>query len=318
MGNTIELSIIVVSYNTRDYTTKCLESVLKNTGELSFEIIVIDNASSDDSQQAIHQQLGNKVRLITLDKNVGFGAANNIAAKDARGEYFLLLNPDTVVLDSAINNLLKFAKCNPDAGIWGGKTIFDNGSLNPSSCFARQTVWSLVCQALGLTSALRKTSVFNPEGMGSWDRSNARHVDIVSGCFLLTKKEHWITLGGFSSDFFMYGEDADLCLRFKRLGFTPMITPEAKIVHYGGKSEKIQSDKLVRLLRAKNQLILTHFPRASQRFGIFLLYLWPLSRYIAHRILAALGVRSSVISFKEWKTVLQRKEEWSISRYNKG
>ncbi|WP_166260763.1 glycosyltransferase family 2 protein [Marinobacter salicampi] len=307
------VSIIVVSYNTREMTLACLRSVFAETHSFEFEVLVLDNASEDGSASAIEADFGDRVRLIAKKTNLGFAAGNNVAAKQAAGEYLLLLNPDTVVLDNAVDKLLSFARSRPDAGIWGGRTVFSDGALNPGSCWSRQTLWSLASQMSGLSSVFRKNSMCNPEGMGSWNREGVRYVDIVSGCFLLIKRELWLQLGGFREEFFMYGEDADLCLRAHKLGSRPIITGSSTIVHYGGASETVHADKLVRLLKAKMLLIQTHFPGYSRWLGRRLLALWPLSRFWAYSLLSQVG-RSFTVRRSMWGDVWRRRSEWSDGR----
>ncbi len=309
----VDVSIIVVSYNTRDMTLECLRSIFRETRLIDFEIIVIDNASTDGSADAITAEFGESVLLLASSENLGFAAGNNMAATKAKGDMLLLLNPDTVVLNEALDHLYAFSSQYPQAGIWGGRTLFGNGSLNPASCWSRQTLWSLFSQALGLSSLFRHSSIFNIEGIGGWDRDGIRAVDIVSGCFLLLKRDLWEKLCGFREQFFMYGEEADLCLRARNFGVRPMVTSAATIIHYGGASEKIRADKLVRLLKAKMLLICFHFPFWARRIGCWLLSLWPTSRYLAHLLLARLGGNSFKEKADVWKKVMQRKNEWRVS-----
>ena len=308
--NSVELSIIVISYNTREMTLACLRSVFNETRETSFELIVFDNASLDGSADAIRAEFGNRIRFIASQANLGFAVANNRAAEEARGKYFLLLNPDTVVLDRAIDRLIAFARTYSGAGIWGGRTLFSDGRLNPASCWSRQSVWSLFCQAAGLSSLFRRSSVFNPEAIGGWDRSGLREVDIVAGCFLLLRRELWQTLQGFREIFFMYGEEADLCLRAREIGARPIVTSAATIIHYGGASERVHADKLVRLLTAKMLLVHLHFSSAKQ-VAKWLLAMWPISRYWAHAMLSCFGRKASVEKHQLWREVVQRHGEWN-------
>lgn len=304
------LSILVVSYNTKKMTLECLASVFEQTRLTNFELIVWDNASSDGSPEAISEAYGSRVRFIKSDKNLGFATANNRAAEIATGDYLLLLNPDTIILDGAIDVLATFADQFPQCGIWGGRTLFKDGSLNSSSCWGRQTVWSLFCQATGLSVLFKHTSVFNPEGMGGWNREGVRAVDIVSGCFFMIKSELWAALGGFREEFFMYGEEADLCLRAKKLGAAPRVTSDATIVHYGGASERVFADKLVRLLKAKMLLINMHLPPVTRQIGRCLLFLWPVRRYCLHAVLAAGGRRASNDARNAWLDAVRRYREW--------
>jgi GT2 family glycosyltransferase len=296
------VSIIVVSYNTREMTLECLRSVFAQTLQ-PFELIVVDNASSDGSATAIAAEFPH-VRLMSEIENHGFAKANNMAASQASGEYLLLLNPDTVVLEGAIDRLLDFARRAPEAGIWGGRTLHADRSLNPTNCWRRMTLWSVASQVAGLSSLFRGSTLFNPEGYGGWSRDSERGVDIVTGCFFLIRREFWKQLGGFDPSYIMYGEEADLCLRARAKGARPMITPEAQIVHYAGASETVRSDKMVRLLRAKVLLIRRHFPRWQRPAGLMLFRLWPLSRYWATR---ALGRRMAA---QTWGEIWRRRPEW--------
>ncbi len=276
-GSAPLLSIIVVSYNTRAMTMACLASVMAETRDAPYELIVVDNASSDGSAAAINA-LGDRVRLIPLTENIGFARANNLAARSARGELLLLLNPDTVILDGAIDRLATFASANPAAGIWGGRTLFGDRRLDPTSVWARMTPWSMTTRAFGLDHAFSSSPLFNPEGYGGWARDAIRPVDIVTGCFLMIRSALWEQLGGFDRAFFMYGEEADLCLRAARLGARPLFTPTATIIHYGGASERTQAGKVEKLFRAKVTLMHRHWSAPARAFGKAMLMAWPLSR----------------------------------------
>ncbi|HBS29617.1 MAG TPA: glycosyltransferase family 2 protein [Phycisphaerales bacterium] len=307
--STPELTVIVISYNTRDMTLEALRSLARETPALAHEVIVVDNDSKDASAEAIAREFP-QVRLIRLRENIGFAAANNLAAREARADLLLLLNPDTVVLDRAAERLVAFARSRPHAGIWGGRTLFADRSLNPTSCWRRQTMWSVLCRACGLTGAFRGSRLFDREAMGCWSRDTEREVDIVTGCFFLIERELWERLGGFDPAFFMYGEEADLCLRARAIGARPRFTPGAVIVHYGGASEKVRADKLVRLLRAKAQLIRRHWSAPSAWLGVRLLSVWCLTNSLAwgaiHAIRPSLGAESRA----SWREVWRRRAEW--------
>lgn len=306
----IDLSIIMVSYNTKELTLDSLKSVFEQTKGVSFEIIVLDNNSRDGSLEAISQAFPH-VKLIASKENHGFAQGNNIAVKVAVGEYVLLLNPDTVVLEEAIQKLLLFAKKNPGARIWGGRTLFSDGSLNPASCWRRSTLWSLFCYTFAITWAFRSSPFFNAEGYGGWNRDSVKQVDIVSGCFFMIKRDYWRKLGGFSVEFFMYGEEADLCLRAGKLGAMPMVTPEATIVHYGGASEKVRADKMVRLFVAKALLIKRHWHGLLIRPGLILLTLWPLVRVCILTVKSVIGNNKEVQDEKNtWGSIWQQRQQW--------
>ncbi len=304
----LDLTIIIVSYNTREMTLACLQSVFAETRGAAFETIVVDNASTDGSAQAIHDAFP-QVRLIARSDNLGFAAANNLAAREARGEYILLLNPDTVVLRGAIDKLLTFARGRQGEAICGGRTLFADGRLNPTSCWGRPTLWSAFCRGAGLSALFRGSRWFDPEALGGWSRDSVRQVDIVTGCFFLLRRDLWQRLGGFDPVFFMYGEEADLCLRAARQGVRCWITPDAEIVHYGGASERVRADKMVRLFRAKSQLYQRHWPPAAARWGDATLALWALTRLSALRIAQFLRPQARQ-SCETWRQIWRRRAEW--------
>lgn len=304
------LSILVVSHNTRAMTLACLDSIVAATREVSYEIIVVDNASTDGSAEAIAGHFA-KPHLIARTDNLGFGGGNNLAFEHARGELLLLLNPDTIVLDGAIDRLVAFARRRPAAMVWGGRTLFGDGRLNPSCAWGRMTVWRLACRALGLTGLAPRCNLLNGEALGGWRRDSEREVDIVSGCFFLVPATLWRRVGGFDPVFFMYGEEADLCLRARALGARPAVTPEATIIHHGGASEATREGKMVKLLAAKATLIDRHFAFGLRHIGLALNAAWPLSRWLA---LTALAAATGAAETKEragvWKRIWQRRAEW--------
>jgi GT2 family glycosyltransferase len=304
-GSAPVLSILVISYNTRAMTLDCLRTVVAET-RTPYELIVLDNASADGSAEAIAAEFP-EVRLIASPENLGFAEGNNVAARVARGEYLLLLNPDTLVLRGALDKLLGFARAEPQAGIWGGRTLFADGSLNPSSCWRRLDLWALAMRASGLAGLFRDSPVFNAEAYGGWRRDSPREVDVVTGCLFLIRRESWDRLGGFDPSYVMYGDEADLCRRAQTIGLRPMITPEAEIVHYAGASETVRADKLVRLYRALMTLIRRHFPPWQRPLARALLLATPLTRTLA---LAVLPARVGRPGREAWRELWVRRAEW--------
>jgi N-acetylglucosaminyl-diphospho-decaprenol L-rhamnosyltransferase len=276
----MDVSILIISFNTRALTLDSLASVVAQTRCVSYEVIVVDNASSDGSADAIAEQYP-QVRLVRLQQNIGFARANNLAAKEAAGDFLLLLNPDTVVLDGAVQKALQFARGQSGEIVVGARTFFKDGSLNYNSCHGQPTPWSLLCQASGLTSIFRKSAIFAPESLGSWRRDTQREVDAVSGAFLLISRKLWNTLNGFDESFFMYGEDTDLCLRAWKAGAKCVLRPDVTLIHYGAASDRVRPDKMVRLFRAKVQLLLKHWRPSSVRFGVGMLKAAAFSRMLA-------------------------------------
>lgn len=309
LGTRAELSIIVVSYNTCEMTLDCLASIYEQT-TTPFEVIVVDNASSDGSAKAIAEKFP-QVQLIAETTNHGFARAHEIAVPIAIAPWLLLLNPDTVVLGNALDNLLAFAKRTPKAGIWGGRTMFPDGRLNPTSCWGKMTLWSILCRTSGLSNLFSGSEILNSEALGRWPRDTEREVDIVTGCLFLIRRETWDQLQGFERAFTMYGEEVDLCLRAHAIGLRPQITPEATIIHYGAASDTVRPDKTVRLMRAKIELIKRHFSPLTRWMGYQLFRLWPLSRALALRLAGkVLGQASMLSRSADWSEVWKRRKEW--------
>lgn len=304
------LSIIVVSYNTCDLTLECIRSVFDQTPNIDFELIVIDNNSSDDSVSKINNEFGDKIKLIASKNNVGFAAANNIAAKEVDSEYLLLLNPDTVILDSAIEKIVNFATQHPRALIWGGSTLFADMSLNPTSCWRHLSLWNIFCRSFALSRSFKNSPLFSSEQYGGWNRDSVRHVDIVSGCFLLIKTQLWKELDGFDKDFFMYAEDADLCLRAYKAGARPMFTPDAVLIHYGGASGNIREDKKIRLFKAKLALMRKHWNYINYIIGRILFIMYPLNKILILKIQTALNKEKHQDELTVWNTIWHRRDEW--------
>lgn len=308
--NACDVSIIVVSFNTADLTLACLESVYRETSTSSTEVIVFDNASSDGSASAVEVEYPNAI-LSANASNLGFATANNVAASRANGRYILLLNPDTVVLREAIDKLVRFAERHPEYGIYGSRTVFPDGRLNPTSCWGKPTVWNSFCRATGLSALAKNSEFLCSDTYGGWQRDSVREVDLVSGCFLLIRRELWEELGGFDTSYFMYGEDWDLCLRARALGARCVLCPDAEIIHYGGASEPVRADKLVRLFETRVKLYRTHWGFIQSRLLIGMLWLWAFRSFAMDTLLGLRGNTTRKNSAKAWRDVLRRHKAWN-------
>ncbi len=304
----MDVSIIIISYNTCQLLDDCLRSVYAETTECSFEVRVVDNNSKDGSVEMVQAKYP-QVILKAYPENLGFAKANNIAAEEAKGEYILLLNSDTVVLDHAIDRLVAFARANPDAKIWGGRTLFADGALNPTSCYGRTSLWGLFSQAFGLGALLRRSKIFNPETYGNWRFDVQRRVDIVTGCLFLIRRSFWEELGGFDVHFYMYGEEADLCLRAQDHGARPLFTPEVTILHYGGASEVSAATRMPKVFKAKVALMKKHWPKWKRFIGIRLMLICAFSRSFGSRIIGRC-FRDSTRSLEKWTLLWQSRNDW--------
>jgi GT2 family glycosyltransferase len=303
---TADVAILIVAYNSERQLPECLQSVLDQRRNVRQQIIVLDNASPDRSAEVVREQFP-QVTLLQSDRNLGFAGGVNFAARHANAEFLLLLNPDTGILDHAIDTIVEFARAHPGHGLYGGRTFKPNGDLEPSSCWGRPTLWSLTAFAFGLSTAFPKNRFLDPESLGSWPRDTVREVGIVTGCFLLTPATVWRQLGGFDERFFMYGEDADLALRARTAGFRPIICPDARVMHEVGQSSSLPAHKALLLYQGKATLIRTHWKGASQVLALALLTL-------------GVGLRALGRTFRSllrpadpndpWISVWNRRKEW--------
>ena len=225
------VSIIIVNWNTRDLLTNCLRSIVAET-LCGYEIIVIDNASSDGSAQMIRGEFPH-VHLFENNENRGFAAANNQGIQLATGRYVLLLNPDTLILDGAIDRTLAYADATPDAGVIGCR-VLEAADKVQQTCFGFPHPSNLFLLHSGLNRLFPKSRLFGRAKMGWWDRQSERDVDVVSGMFMLVRRSALDQIGNMDESFFVYAEEADWCLRFQKRGWRCVFTPVASILHLDG------------------------------------------------------------------------------------
>jgi len=302
------LDIILVSYNTAEYTRRAIESVYTETHETDFKIIMVDNDSNDNSVELIAEHFPD-VEIIQTGANLGFAGGVNVGAKASDSEYILLLNPDTVILDDAIDKLMAYAKTTPQAGIWGGITLNNDLSLNPNNARARLSFRTLLFSALGLSKAFNNNCYFNHDNYGCWDRKSEREVDVITGCFFLTPRSLWHELEGLDETFFMYAEEADYCIRAIKKGYQPRVTPDARIIHHGGVSETNLSGKMLKLLKGKSELINKHAKDWEKPIHKGLLQLHVLNKLMALKLVSLIKKDKQTV-LNEWQTVYDQRKEW--------
>ena len=227
------ISVILVSYNTAAMTCQAIETLLQSKCSFDLQLIVIDNASRDNSIQMI-QQAFPQITLIENKTNVGFGRANNQAIPLLKGDYVLLLNTDAFVAPDTLGKTVAFMQTHPDVGILGVKLVGRNGDLQPS-CRYFPTVLNLFLQRAGLDR--RFPDVKYVDDM-DWDHATPRLCDWVPGCYYLIRKEVIEQVGLFDPRYFLYNEEVDHCKTAKNAGWQVMFFPETEVVHIGGESAK--------------------------------------------------------------------------------
>lgn len=230
----IMVSVIIVSWNARNYLRQCLDSLSTDVCRHPMEIIVVDNASTDGSPEMVTRDYPN-VRLIQTGANLGFARANNVGIAASHGRYLALVNSDVKVLKDCITRLVDFCEQHADVGMVGPHVIGGDGKLQ-RSCRGFPNLWNMFCRALALDSVFPKSKWFSGYSLSYWSHDVERTVDMLSGCFWLVRKAALEKVGLLDEAFFMYGEDMDWCRRFWNSGWKVVYVPSAEAIHYGGGS----------------------------------------------------------------------------------
>ncbi len=268
----MQLSVIILNYNVRYFLELCVLSVQKAIQNLDAEIIVIDNNSSDDSC-AMMKQLFPKVKLIENKENSGFPKGNNIAVKEAKGEYICILNPDTVVAEDTFEKILAFAssraQSKDDLGIVGCKLIDGTGNFLPESKRGIPTPWVAFTKIFGLYKIFPKSALFNKYYAQHLDENQTGKVDILVGAFMVMKRELYNQLGGFDENCFMYADDIDLSYRALLLHKQNYYFHETTVIHYKGESTVKDGTYMKRFQEAMNFFYKKHF-KGSVFFSLFM------------------------------------------------
>lgn len=263
------VSVVVVSYNTRDLTLRGLGALRAACGGVPYEIVVVDNASADGSAAAVEEAMPD-ARVVRLPRNVGFGNAVNAGAAQARGRWLMLVNPDTEPVGDVVSAFVTFARDHPECRLFTGRTLRADGTDDGFSCWGLPSLWGYACFATGLSTVFRRSRWFNPEELPALDRTVSARVPAASGCLMLVERELFAELGGFAPEYFMYSEDIDLCARAGALGAAPVLVPGAKVVHVGGASST-SVGKRVMVLRGKCTYLRLRWSRPRAAAGRALL-----------------------------------------------
>lgn len=241
----MDLSVIIVNYNVKEFLSNCLEAISRAAEGISYEIIVVDNASSDGSRAFLEPRFP-QVQFIWNEQNVGFGAANNQAIGQAKGEYILLLNPDTLLQEDTLQVMLEHMKTNPKCGVSGCKILNADGSFAPESRRSVPTLANSLYKTLGLTALFPKSKRFGAYYLGWLSEDEAGAVPVLSGSFMFFRGDVLRSLGGFDERFFMYGEDIDLSVRVCEAGWEIEYVPTTSIIHYKGESSRKDDLRYIR------------------------------------------------------------------------
>lgn len=228
-----DLSICIVTLNTRALLRDCLRSIYENTNAVSFEIVVVDNNSRDGTVEMLRAEFP-EICLMVNDHNAGFTRPSNQALRASQGKYALLLNNDTLILPQALDRLVEFMEAQPAVGICGPKVLNRDGSLQKQCRRSFATPWDLFCYFSGLSTLFPKSRLFGRYLMTYADEDTTQEADAISGSCMLIRREVMDQIGLLDERFFAYQEDADYCFRAKQAGWKIYYFGGAQIVHYGG------------------------------------------------------------------------------------
>ncbi len=277
----IDLSIIIISFNTKQITKNCLDSINRSLwkSKIKYEIIVVDNDSHDDSKEMLEEYAKNKLNktiYIQTNSNLGFGKGNNLAVKKAQGKYILLINSDTIVLNRSIEKLFNFYLENEEKVHFLGPKLL-NSDLTPQPSAAYFFSLPVVFAALFLRGDYWGLTRFSPDKFCQ--------VDWVSGACILTKKSYFEKLQGFDENIFMYMEEVDLLYRAKKIGLNTFFYPEAQIIHLGSTSSKGRTYPIIQVYKGFLFFYKKHHSFISLIFLHILLKIKALISYLIGKIL---------------------------------
>jgi len=296
-----DVSVVIVSYNTRELTLDGLKKLIDSrTGEVDFDVTVVDNASADGSADAIAEAFP-EVRLVRLTENVGWGRGVNRGVVASPGRYVLLLNPDAAPVGHPVDELFRFAREHPRHGIYTGRTLHADGTDDMYCCWGLPSLRGYVGFATGLGSVI---GWFNPERLPGYDRKSVREVPAVSGCCMLVERDLFDRLGGFDPVYFLYSDDIDLCARAAALGASPVVVPGASVIHVGGASSSSEGQRS-KILRGKATYVRRHWSPTRARVGLGLLTAGVGLRAVGTTVLGRSRSRGA-----DWTVIWRERRAW--------
>lgn len=288
----MDVSIIIVNYNTKDLLKQTIDSVIATTNEIDYEIIVVDNASKDRSTELIKNNYKDVI-LIENKENLGFSKANNIGINVSTGKYILLLNSDTVVLDDAIKECFRYMEMNLDIGALGCKVVLKDGKLDHACKRGFPTPEASLFYMFRLHKIFPKSKNFGKYTMSYVDEDEVSEVDSLMGAFMMVRKSVIDEIGLLDEEFFMYGEDIDWCFRIKEAGYKMVYYPKVKIIHYkGASSNKKRVKTIYEFHRAMILFYNKHFRKKYNIFVTLTVYLGIFIRMILIYIINLFKKRS--------------------------
>ena len=253
----IDLSIVIVSYNTNEFLKKCLKSIEKTSKNFTYEIIVVDNASSDNSAELVKENFKDVI-LFSNKENLGFSKANNIGVKKTIGRYVLFLNSDTEVYENTLKTMIEFMDSKNDVGAATCKLVLPDGKIDDASHRGFPTPWNSFSHFSGISKLFGYTKLFGGYNLGYLNLNETHQIDALAGAFMFVRREAGEQVGWWDEDYFFYGEDLDFCYMLKQNGWKIYYVPSVSILHHKGisggiKKHSKQISKASDQTRAKSQ-----------------------------------------------------------------
>lgn len=296
-----KVSVLIVGYKAKDLVSDCLRTLYAYTTGIDFEVVFVD--CSDDGSSAMLARDFSQVRVIENHENLGFGRGNNFVARHAKGEYLLLLNPDTLLRDNAIGELMSFAENCSDFGACGGVTELPDGRVDPGCQQTGPGLRFALYRLLGLKSL--GTGGLSAESVDPGD------VPVLTGAFMLIRRDRWEQLGGFDESFFMYCEETDLCLRIRHAGYRVVMVPKARITHLVGGGAADNPRRMLAMCKGAMHMDRKHFGSMHVLCEGLLRWTHSLTRYLGGVVFSPLRPgKASVLREKHRSIVFQPKQWW--------
>ena len=267
----MDISVVIVSYNVKEFLRSAILSVEKALGHSSLEgeILVVDNNSGDGSAELVRTEFPT-VRLWALKDNLGFGRANNVALREAQGDYMLILNPDTILGEETLEVMLNFMKQHPEAGLAGCKLLNGDGSFQLSCRRGFPTPWASFTKLFGLSKLFPNSKLFAQYNLTYLPVDQTYEVDALGGAFMMMSRAAFEATGGFDEQFFMYGEDLDLCYQVKKQGFKVFYVAETATIHFKGESTRRSALNEVKVFYEAMHIFVAKNYRVSILFTLML------------------------------------------------
>jgi GT2 family glycosyltransferase len=259
----VEISVVIVGWNAKHYLELCLDSLAKAPPRRRMEVLVVDNASTDDSIEMIESKYP-WVKLIKSPENLGFSKGNNVAIRQAQGCYIALVNPDVIVFPGCLDSLADFLDQNPKVGNAGPRVLNPDMSMQ-STCRRFPTLWNNFCSASGLSSKFKNSRFFAGEHMFYFPHDRTLAVDVLVGCFSFIRREAFDSVGLLDEALFMYGDDVDWCRRARNAGWEVVFYPGGQAIHDRG---KITAAYPVRFAVAQQRSVLHYWSKHHGFWGV--------------------------------------------------